>query len=48
MPILGGWVPAAVVFDCDGLLMDTEPCWSIAETEVFTRQASLPIGWWAT
>ena len=38
MSILGGWVPTAVVFDCDGLLMDTEPCWSIAETEVFARR----------
>lgn len=31
------WTPAAVVFDCDGLLVDTEPCWTIAETELFAR-----------
>jgi HAD superfamily hydrolase (TIGR01509 family) len=38
MPLPSGWVPAAVVFDCDGLLMNTEPCWSVAETEVFNRR----------
>ncbi|MEV7552625.1 HAD family phosphatase [Amycolatopsis sp. NPDC089917] len=35
--------PRAVVFDCDGLLMDTEPCWSVAETELFARRG-LPFG----
>ncbi|MEU5049062.1 HAD family phosphatase [Streptomyces sp. NPDC021096] len=25
----------AVVFDCDGLLVDTEACWTVAETAVF-------------
>ena len=29
--------PAAVVFDCDGLLLDTEDCWTRAETELFAR-----------
>jgi HAD superfamily hydrolase (TIGR01509 family) len=28
---------AAVAFDCDGLLVDTETCWSIAEGQVFAR-----------
>lgn len=40
---LVGWQPQAVVFDCDGLLMDTEPCWTIAETEIFARRG-LPFG----
>lgn len=35
--------PKAVVFDCDGLLMDTEPCWTVAETELFARHG-LPFG----
>ncbi|MFD5243194.1 HAD family hydrolase [Amycolatopsis sp. NPDC058340] len=39
----GGRTPRAVVFDCDGLLMDTEPCWSVAETELFARRG-LPFG----
>lgn len=26
------------MFDCDGLLVDTEPCWTIAETELFGRR----------
>ncbi|WP_328606947.1 HAD family phosphatase [Amycolatopsis sp. NBC_00345] len=37
------WFPQAVVFDCDGLLMDTEPCWTVAETELFARRG-LPFG----
>jgi beta-phosphoglucomutase-like phosphatase (HAD superfamily) len=34
----GDWVPAAVVFDCDGLLVDTESCWTVAESELFARR----------
>ncbi|HEX6700048.1 MAG TPA: HAD family phosphatase [Gaiellaceae bacterium] len=30
-------VPKAVVFDCDGLLVDTETLWTRAETELFRR-----------
>jgi HAD superfamily hydrolase (TIGR01509 family) len=41
--VFGEWVPGAVVFDCDGLLVDTEPCWTVAETELFTRRG-LPFG----
>ncbi len=33
------WRPRAVVFDCDGVLVDTEPCWTTAETEIFARRA---------
>jgi HAD superfamily hydrolase (TIGR01509 family) len=29
--------PAAVVFDCDGLLLETETCWTRAEDELFDR-----------
>ena len=29
--------PDAVVFDCDGLLLDTEECWTRAEDQLFTR-----------
>ncbi|MFZ0215195.1 MAG: HAD family phosphatase [Candidatus Dormiibacterota bacterium] len=29
--------PAAAVFDCDGLLIDTEPLWTIAENALFAR-----------
>jgi HAD superfamily hydrolase (TIGR01509 family) len=36
--ILDGWIPEAIVFDCDGLLVDTEPCWTVAETELFGRR----------
>lgn len=36
-------LPAAVVFDVDGLLVDTEPCWTVAETELFARRG-LPFG----
>jgi HAD superfamily hydrolase (TIGR01509 family) len=42
-PALYSWQPKAVVFDCDGLLMDTEPCWTVAEAELFARRG-LPFG----
>ena len=35
--------PAGVVFDCDGLLVDTEPCWTVAESAVFAARG-LPYG----
>ena len=39
-----GWPrPAAIVFDCDGLLVDTEPCWTVAESAVFAARG-LPYG----
>jgi HAD superfamily hydrolase (TIGR01509 family) len=28
---------SAIVFDCDGLLLDTEPAWTIGETAVFAE-----------
>lgn len=43
----GGWPaglrPAGIVFDCDGLLVDTEPCWTVGETAVFAARG-LPYG----
>jgi HAD superfamily hydrolase (TIGR01509 family) len=33
--VFGDWRPRAIVFDCDGLLVDTEPCWATAEAELF-------------
>lgn len=43
MKIAPAWKPAAVVFDCDGLLVDTETCWAVAESEIFSR-AGLSFG----
>lgn len=37
--MLRGRPPAAVVFDNDGLLLDTEEAWTRAETELFARRA---------
>src|SRR5437764_12642354 len=34
---IGRTGPAAVVFDCDGLLVDTETLWTRAERELFRR-----------
>lgn len=34
-------IPAAVVFDNDGLLLDTEEAWTRAETELFRRHGSV-------
>jgi HAD superfamily hydrolase (TIGR01509 family) len=34
---------AAVVFDCDGLLVDTEPRWTVAESSLFADHG-LPFG----
>jgi HAD superfamily hydrolase (TIGR01509 family) len=36
VPVSADWsIPSAVVFDNDGLLLDTEPCWTIAEEALF-------------
>lgn len=41
--VLDGLCPAGIVFDCDGLLVDTEPCWTVGETAVFASRG-LPYG----
>ena len=28
---------SAIVFDCDGLLVDTEPAWTVGETAIFAE-----------
>jgi HAD superfamily hydrolase (TIGR01509 family) len=33
----GAMPPAAIVFDCDGLLLDTEGCWTAGQTALFER-----------
>jgi HAD superfamily hydrolase (TIGR01509 family) len=33
-----GWIPHAVAFDCDGTLVDTESCWTDAQTELFAAR----------
>jgi HAD superfamily hydrolase (TIGR01509 family) len=33
--------PAAVVFDNDGLLLDTEPCWTAAQRELFASRGQV-------
>jgi HAD superfamily hydrolase (TIGR01509 family) len=43
MPEVLAFRPAGVVFDCDGLLVDTEPCWTVAESAVFAARG-LPYG----
>ncbi|MDN5685973.1 MAG: HAD family phosphatase [Brachybacterium sp.] len=32
--VFGDWTPQAVVFDCDGLLLDTESVWQLAQDAV--------------
>jgi len=39
MPVSPPQRPAAVVFDCDGLLLDTESAWTRAETTLYARHA---------
>ncbi|MGY5765616.1 HAD family hydrolase [Brachybacterium sp. DNPG3] len=35
--VFGDWTPTAVVFDCDGLLLDTESVWQRAQDAVVGR-----------
>lgn len=36
-PIESAWCPGAVIFDCDGILLDTEVAWAEVQAAVFTR-----------
>lgn len=36
--LFGGWVPSAVALDCDGTLVDSERCVSVAQAELFARR----------
>ncbi|MDO5618639.1 HAD family hydrolase [Kocuria sp.] len=36
-PLYPELVPAAVVFDCDGVLLDTESAWAEVQAEIFRR-----------
>jgi HAD superfamily hydrolase (TIGR01509 family) len=40
--VFGQWRPRAIVFDCDGLLVDTETCWAIAEADLFREHGADP------
>lgn len=33
----GDWTPRAVVFDCDGLLLDTESVWELTQSRMLAR-----------
>lgn len=37
----GDWTPQAVVFDCDGLLLDTESVWQLAEDRVVAAHGAV-------
>ena len=37
----GDWTPSAVVFDCDGLLLDTESVWQRAEDSVVAEHGAV-------
>nr|WP_300147315.1 HAD family phosphatase [Propionicimonas sp.] len=43
LTLLANLRPTGIVFDCDGLLVDTEPCWTVGETAVFASRG-LPYG----
>ncbi|GAA1489215.1 HAD family hydrolase [Brachybacterium sacelli] len=39
--VFGGWTPRAVVFDCDGLLLDTESVWQRAQDAVVAAHGAV-------